>query len=264
MSALPLSKLPHDWESTRSTLHAYANAVGVVARAHAISHPKWWHISLTVVPTGLVSDPMPVPGGGRFWIRVDFVRHVAVVEQSDGSSHPISMADGLTATEFGDALIETVTRMGLEADYVKEKYASDEPRLYDAGHAAAFFAAVTSIEHNLQIHRSEIGASVGPIQVWPHGFDIAFEWFGAGGSQLNLGFYPAGRPYFYSNPWPFSDEMKIYPLPAPAIWHEGDWEGSILYYDELLETDDPSGRLLEYAKAVFDIAVPILSEEAAD
>ena len=41
-----------------------ARAVGVVPRAHAIAHPKWWHVSLEVRPTGLVTDPIPLPGGG--------------------------------------------------------------------------------------------------------------------------------------------------------------------------------------------------------
>lgn len=264
MTELPLQELPRDWEPTRSSLHAYANAVGVLARAHAIEHPQWWHISLKLVPTGLVTDPMAIPGGGRFWVRMDLIRHVAVVENSDGTSHEVAMAEGLTATEFGDALIGITADMGLEGEYLRDRFESDDPREYDRDHASAFFAALGSVEHNLQIHRSSIGLNTGPLQVWPHGFDLAFEWFGAGGSQLNLGFYPAGRSYFYSNPWPFPEELKVFPLPAPAAWHGGDWDGSILYYDDLMATDDPAGRLLEYARAVYDLAVPILSEKASD
>jgi hypothetical protein len=50
------------WERTRETLHLYSKAVGVVPRAHAEFHPKWWHISLKVRPDGLVTDNMPLPG----------------------------------------------------------------------------------------------------------------------------------------------------------------------------------------------------------
>ena len=263
MTAAPLQELPSDWEPTRSSLHAYANVLGVIARAHAVPHPQWWHISLKLVPTGLVTDPMAIPGGGRLWARMDLVRHMAVVETSDGSSHEVAMAEGLTATEFGDALIGIVADMGLEAEYLRDKFETDDPREYDPDHASAFFAALSSVEHNLQIHRSSIGLSTGPLQIWPHGFDLAFEWFGVGGSQLNLGFYPAGRAYFYSNPWPFPEELKVFPLPAPAEWHGGDWDGSILYYDDLMATDDPAGRLLQYAKCVYDLAAPILSEKAS-
>lgn len=264
MSGLPLLELPHGWEPTRLTLHAYANALGVLARAHAVSHPQWWHSSLKLVPTGLVTDPMAIPGGGRFWVRMDLTRHQTIVERSDGSSHELGMAEGLTATEFGNALIGIAASMGLEAEYLSDKFESSEPRAYDLDHASAFFAALGNIEQNLQVHRAAIGPKTGPIQLWPHGFDLAFEWFGAGGSQLNLGFYPAGRPYFYSNPWPFPHEVKDHLLPEPAAWHNGDWEGSIMYYDDLLQAADPAGRLLEYARAVYDLSVPLLSEKVAD
>ncbi len=78
-------------------------------------------------------------------------------------------------------------------------------------------------------------------------------------AQLNFGFYPAGRAYFYSNPWPFDAEaLTAAPLPGPAAWHTEGWEGSILYYDELLEMDDTPQKLLEYARAVHDVAAPTL------
>ena len=59
------------WESTKETLHWYSKAVGVVPRAHAEFHPKWWHISLKVQPDGLVTDNMPIPGGGIFSLKMD-------------------------------------------------------------------------------------------------------------------------------------------------------------------------------------------------
>ena len=256
MNSLPLLALPEDFEPTRATLHNYANAVGAVARAHAIPHPKWWHISLDVAPTGLVTDPMPLPGGGRFWLRMDLNEHVTLLETSNGSVERLSMKDGLTGSEFGDALLAMIGALGLEAEYAREKFESDEPRVYRPQAASAFFAALVNIEHDLQLHRVTLEGPIGPLQVWPHGFDIAFEWFGSGESQMNLGFYPAGRAYFYSNPWPFDGALTDEPLPAPATWHTGDWEGSILYYDELLATDDPEATLLEYARAVYDYATP--------
>ncbi len=79
-------------------------------------------------------------------------------------------------------------------------------------------------------------------------------------SQLNLGFYPAGRAYFYSNPWPFdSDKLLGSPLPHGAEWHTEGWEGTILYYDQLAGDPDAATKLAEFAKAVFDVASPTLS-----
>jgi len=79
-------------------------------------------------------------------------------------------------------------------------------------------------------------------------------------AQLNLGFYPRGRPYFYSNPWPFEgDALLPVELPYGASWHTDGWEGSVLYYDEVAGRPDGRERVLAYARAVFAAAVPTLS-----
>ncbi|MDJ0923149.1 MAG: DUF5996 family protein [Acidimicrobiia bacterium] len=269
---LPLTPLPDEWEATRATLHLYANAVGVIPRAHAVPNDRWWHISLKVRPTGLTTDTMPLPGGGTFQLRMDLRNHEVVLETSSGVRHALSMAAGLTGAEFGDQLVELVAKLGVEGDYAREKYANDEARVYDPAAAAAFFSVLVNIDHNLELHRSALEGPVGPLQIWPHGFDLAFEWFGTRTekyeehgetketpAQLNLGFYPEGRAYFYSNPWPFDLSLTEQALPGPAAWHTEGWEGSILYYDELLAAESPGELLLDYARAVFAAAAPTLS-----
>ena len=273
MTPLPLAPMPENWEPTRATLHLYANAVGVVARAHAVPHPKWWHISLKVRSTGLVTETMPLPGGGTFDLQMDLRTHEVVLETSTGERRTLSMKDGLTGSEFGGRLLALVAEFGLSGDYVTDKFESDDPREYSAADAATFFAALVNIHHNLEIHRLSLEGPIGPIQIWPHGFDVAFEWYGTKTashqengettelpSQINLGFYPAGRPYFYSNPWPFdADTLTVQALPTPAAWNTEGWEGSILYYDDLLATPDAAQTLLDYAKAVFEAAAPTLT-----
>jgi hypothetical protein len=122
-------------------------------------------------------------------------------------------------------------------------------------------------------HRNLLGGEVGPIQLWPHGFDLAFEWFGTRKevfeedgkvtehpSQLNLGFYPAGRAYLYSNPWPFEgDKLTDVELPSGAQWNTEGWEGSILHYDEIQVDPDATEAVLAYAKAVYAAAAPTLT-----
>jgi hypothetical protein len=104
--------------------------------------------------------------------------------------------------------------------------------------------------------------------VWPYGFDLAFEWFGARSetydgeelpAQLNLGFYPAGDPYFYSNPWPFDESLPGIPLPHGAAWHTEGFQGTMLPYHAVQSKADAADRLAEYARAVFDAAAPTLS-----
>jgi hypothetical protein len=268
----PLPALPEDWEPTRATLHAYAHAVGSIPRAHGITHPKWWHISLKVRPTGLVTDPIPLPGGDTLQARMDLRHHEIVVETSTAHSESFSMTEGMTGTEMGDALIAAAAELGLGGEYNRDKFEDSEPRVYDGDHALTYFRAVSIAERTFEIHRASLIGLVGPIQLWPHNFDLAFEWFGTRTvryeedgettehpSQINVGFYPRGRAYFYSNPWPFEKEkLTGQPLPHGAEWHLEGWEGTILYYDQVAGDPDGPQRVLEYARAVHEVASPTL------
>ncbi len=269
----PFPALPEDLEPTRATLHAYAHAVGVIPRTHAISHPKWWHISLQVQPHGLATESMLLPDGRSFWVRMDLHAHSTVIDVSDGSSHAIDMGAGLTATEFGDRLVAAVGELGLDGEYDRDRYVNDDPRPYDPAVAASYFDALVHIERTMEAHRSSLEGSVGPIQMWPHGFDLAFEWFGTRvekyeengemveyPSQLNFGFYPGGRAYFYSNPWPFDGpRLTSIALPHGAEWHTEGWEGTILYYDLLAGDPDGPAKLVEFGRAVHAAAAPTLT-----
>jgi hypothetical protein len=270
MLHLSLPPLSDHLEPTRATLHAYALAVGAVPRAHALPHPKWWHISLKMGPTGLTTDRMAYPGG-TFRVRMDLIAHDIVLETSRGGVTRLSMREGRTATEMGDGLTAAVADLGLEGAYARDKFESDDARPYDREVAAAYFGLLTTVEWILALHRASLEGDVGPLQVWPHGFDISFEWFGTrtvsreehgemlvAPAQLSLGFYPKGEAYFYSNPWPFEPALLDTPLPSGASWHTEGWQGTMLPHAEVAGRRDAAERVLEYARAVFAAASPTL------
>jgi hypothetical protein len=271
MASLP--QLPDDLEETRASLHAYAHAVGAIPREHAAFHPRWWHISLKVRPDGLVTEAFPLPDGGSAFIRMDLRSDLIVFATSHGDERDLPMNAGLTATEMGDALIAAASEFGLEGEYNREKFENDDPRVYDPAVASGFFDVLVAVDGVFTEHRNLLGGEVGPIQLWPHGFDLAFEWFGTRKevyeedgevtehpSQLNLGFYPAGRAYLYSNPWPFEGAKLIdVELPSGAQWNTEGWEGSILHYDEIQADPDATEAVLAYAKAVYAAAAPTLT-----
>jgi hypothetical protein len=268
--AVSLPPLTDSFEATRATLHAYAHAVGVIPRAHADAHDKWWHVSLKVTPRGLETDSMALPSGGTFKLRMDRHTHEVVVDAEQETR--IAMTDGLTGTEMGDHLIAAVAALGLAGEYNREKFENDDAREYDPAAAATYFEAAGRVDAVFKEHLTSLDGEVGQVQLWPHNFDLACEWFGTRvetyeeegvvteyPSQLNLGFYPEGRAYFYSNPWPFEgDKLLGTPLPHGAEWHTEGWEGSILYYDQLAGDPDGLTKLAEYARAVFDVASPTL------
>jgi len=267
-----LPKFPIDWEATRATLHAYSHGVSALARTHAPAHPKWWHASLKVLPNGLVTEAISLPDGGQLQARMDLSRHVVVLEPSRGDPLEFDMAAGATGTEFADRLIEAATGFGLSDGYTREKFENDEPRTYDRSHAATFWQALSNIHGVFEAHRQSLEGSVSPLQLWPHGFDLSFEWFGTkvetheedgevqeSPSQLNLGFYPAGEAYFYSNPWPFDKTLTATQLPHGAVWNTEGWQGTKLEYAGLVGDPDAAAKLGEYAEAVYKAAAPTLS-----
>lgn len=265
------------WESTRRTLHLYSNILGVVPRVHAEFHPKWWHISLKVQPDGLTTDSMALPGGGSFSLKMDLRNHQIVLSSSDGERREFSMREGLSASDLGNRVLGAVAELGLSGDYAREKFENDEPREYDAAIAENFRAALVSANHIFNQHRDTLSGEKGPVQLWPHGFDLAFEWFGTRvevyeehgkveryPSQLNLGLSPGEpnhpQPYFYSNPWPFEKALLLdKPLPSGARWFTAGWEGSILPYEALVGDSQAGERLFAFAQAVYKYAAPTLS-----
>lgn len=264
------------WQPTRDTLQLYAKAVGVVPRAHAEFDPKWWHISLKVIPDGLVTDDMALSDGGAFNIKMDLTRHMVILSTSQGLVREFDMTAGLSATEFGNEILSAVADLGLKGEYDRTRFENEEPRVYKPEDAKKYFTALKNADRIFKEHRASLSGEVSPVQLWPHHFDLAFEWFGTlmvvtgeGGeatqnpAQLNLGFSPGDdsytEPYFYSNPWPFeSDRLADKPLPQGARWFTVSWQGTMLPYAELVGDSQAEERLKGYAKAVYALSSPTL------
>ena len=271
MAALP--PMPEDWEDTRATLHAYAHAASALPRALIPAHDKYWHQAMTVEPDGLTTKPIPLAEGGSATVRMDLNTNEVVLETDGGFARTWPMNDGLSATKLGDDLIAAAAELGLDAEYDRERFENDEARPYDPEAAAAFYELLQAVVAVLEEHREGLDGEVSPIQLWPHGFDLSFEWFGSRveqyeedgktveyPSQLNLGFYPAGDPYFYSNPWPFDAEDLIdKPLPDGSEWYVEDWNGTKLPYREMIDDPTATDRLLDFARRVFAIVEPTLT-----
>jgi len=261
-----------NFEPTRRTLHLYSQAISVVPRAHADFHPKWWHVSLKVRPDGLVTEKVRLPGGGALQIKMDLRRHRAILFKDGELYWELGLAEGLASTEFGDQIIDTVAGLGLTGEYERDRFEDDGPREYDPDAAGRFLTALVKTDRIFKEHRATLDGEVSPVQLWPHGFDLAFEWYGTRveryeedgqvrefPAQLNLGFYPGGKPYFYSNPWPFeADQLLDKPLPEGAGWHTEGWSGTILPYEMLVNDGKAEERLKRYARAVYEICRPTL------
>ena len=265
----PFPRLDGDWEPTRAALHAYSRALCALPEGILPPHPAWWHTSLAVGPDGLRTGNLPLPGGGMAAGRLDLLRHRIALNSSSGETVSFDLREGRTAAEMADGLIAILRDWGLEGEYRLEELEGRAPLRYRPQAVAPFRRALANAAVAFESHRAGLPfREVGPVQFWSHGFDLSVEWFGTRQMeyegamhpvQINLGFYPNGdRPYFYSNPFPFAEEMSRNPLTV-GEWHDAEFRGSILYYDRVADRPDGRRLLKTFAAEVYRTARPALT-----
>lgn len=263
------------FEPTRQTLQLYSRVVTAVPRTHGEFHPKWWHVSLNVQPDGLITDNVALPDGCLLRLKMDLVEHDIILTVDGEVANMFGMAECRSSTAIAESVLSAVARLGLEGEYERERFENDDPREYDADKVGTFLTALVNADRIFKQRRAALSGEMGPVQLWPHGFDLAFEWFGTRmvgyeehgehqehPAQLNLGFFPGSpevAPYFYSNPWPFEADILLgEELPEGVSWHTERWQGTILPYETLVDDPGAEERLLAYAKRVFELSSPTL------
>ena len=267
-----------NWVPTRKTLHLYSHILDTVPRTHLEQHPKWWHISLNVKPNGMAGKEIDLPDGGKMYLFMNFKNHSIELYKDDVVFRSFDMTAELSGFKMGEEILSAVGELGLEGEYKRDRFENYDSREYDKVQAETFLQAVNEVAVVLEKHRGTLDNDPGPIQLWPHHFDMSFEWFGSKQvsyekngettyfpSQLNCGFSLGDAahpdPYFYSNPWPFAEEaLTDKELPHGAFWHLEGWQGTLLDYNVIADDSEGSGKLLDYAQAVYKLAKPTLLE----
>ena len=234
---MQLPSLPPDWMPTRASLQAYAQAVTAFPRAGAAQDPRWSHVAMDPHPVGFVTWPTPLADGSELVTVLDLERHVVTASAGDDVID-IDLTSGPSSRSVGDALMGLATSHGLDADVDVERFGSSESRSYDTAHAEAFLGASRAAVAALESVHDPLGGEVAGPHLWPHGFDVAAEWFsermvpygdGEASAQIAMGWYPSEESYVYVNPWPFRAEYEEIPLPAGAAWHRDGWDGAQLF-----------------------------------
>lgn len=262
------------WEPTRDSLHAYSKVLGAFARVLAKPHPQWWHVSLKLDHGLLWTDELD-PSGARLRLSLDLQQQMIRLHSPAGVAASVDLQSELTANELAAALIQAIHSFDLDPTLPLEQYENDEPRKYDARMAQSYLQALELVFQIQSAFRDGLPGRKGSVQLWPHNFDQAFEWFSermvepAGASrpspaQINFGFAPGdathAQPYFYSNPWPFPADLKRESLPSGAIWFDQGWTGSLLSYEILADLPEGQQMLKAYYQRIFDLAYPIISQ----
>ena len=279
MSADSAGRLPslEDWEDTRDTLHAYAQVISTIPRALAEPDSRWWHISLKLNGDLLWTDPMHPPTLDKQQLRLnmDLRNHRINIQVGQEFLASFEMVTAPSTAELIGLISKRLEDLGIKAGFAWERVHNDQPRKYDPDAAERYLAALKLVHKAQQETKAVLDGETGPIQLWPHNFDQAFEWFGTreiiqwqgekeirSRVQINFGFAPGDEshtnPYFYSNPWPFDPGFKSLQLASGARWFDGSWQGSILPYGSLVNDQHAGTSLIEYFLSVFNGTAPLL------
>jgi hypothetical protein len=265
-TVMQMPQIAPTWEPTRQTLQKYAHALTAAPRAAASADDRWSHVSMHPGPHGLSTAPISLGDGSQLVSTLDVARHqVLIAAQSDSLS--IALESGPSPASVGEAVSALATRHGTDIDADVSRYEDAQTQTYDPSDAASWFENTAwVVETFTEINASLSGEITGP-HLWPHGFDVATEWFspktvqvnGADASgQIAIGFYPAGDAYFYMNPWPYEASWADAPLPGDAVWHVEGWQGAKLMATDL-GGDTDRDLVIALARAVHDLTLDSLS-----
>ncbi|MCL1594599.1 MAG: hypothetical protein M3132_09635, partial [Actinomycetia bacterium] len=140
---------------------------------------------------------------------------------------------------------------------------------YDSAHAAVFLAVASSVVEAFDTINSSVPGEITGPHLWPHGFDIATEWYSPNmvdyegtptSAQIALGWYPSGDAYFYANPWPFEDAFLETELPAGATWNTEGWFGAKLDVADV-DREDGVATVVALGVSVHDAARNTLTDD---
>lgn len=246
--------------STVTAMQAYSRILGSIRGAQNEPHPRWWHASLQVTPEGFATGDFPL-GDSKGSLLLDPAGRVI---KGSGLNGDFEVALVGPASAVGR---EVLTQLGAPIDVDAERWDAVTVEEYDAAAAANYYEALLAVHETFAGFAAGIEGEVGPMNLWPHHFDIAFEWFSDAvevydeedgpkeySKQVGFGFSPGDegdpQPYFYANPWPFDEAFRQVELPNGASWHEEGWSGGFLPYTAVAEGG--SDLLTSFMRKVFE------------
>jgi Family of unknown function (DUF5996) len=283
MSDLP--DLPLEpWESTKETLHLWAQIVGKVRLAATPPQSHWWNAPLYVDTRGLTTRRLRSEGRD-FDISFDFVAHQLVVRTSRGELESFRFANELSVAAFYERLFAVLAGFGIEVEIKPEPFGvpvttpfavDTEHASYDREAVERFWQALRWIDWTLQEFAGWFCGKTSPVHLFWHGLDLAVTRFSGERAPelpnadrvtqeayshevISFGFWPGDRkvrePAFYSYTAPEPPGLADQPLrPEAASWQQpfGSSHLALLPYQEVRNSPDPREALLEFLESAYE------------
>jgi Family of unknown function (DUF5996) len=241
----------HNWTTTAKGLHQLTLLLGVLQRYWREAEPLHLEQALRVTPEGLVAEN----DLGSTKLTLNFQKGLLELDRQDKVlelSFSGANAEKLLTSILRELeLDETILRQALAEKGERLEF-SDEALMIDGGTAQSYGEILYRVFTALSRVKAQFLGSQSPLVVWPHHFDLSTLWFADEMDEhkphLNLGFAPFdsvhSEPYVYAYAYPMPDKFETLPLPKPAMWHLGPWQGMWIPFAELLKPENPE-RVIE-------------------
>ena len=254
-----------NWKPTLDTLQNYAKFIGKVRRALTPRQKHWSHVSLRVDASGVTTTAIPAPPQ-TFDMRLEFTTHRLVVNTSRGDQWATPL-EGQSPAHFMKVGLAALAGFGIEPDVDQSLFSSTRGGTYDQASVNRFWQALAQLDAIFKQFKGELRQETGPVQLWPHHFDLAMLWFSGrlvpgqdpdneeyADEQMNFGFVPGddsiSEPYFYITAYPLPDGLTKTRLPSDAYWLTEGFTGAIMPYAALVDSSNADHKLLDFFRTV--------------
>jgi hypothetical protein len=265
-----------EWQASRDTIQVYSQVLGAIRRALSPPQKHWWHISLRCGATGLTTTPIPA-GNVTFEILLDLTTHELNIATSDGDWWDMSLR-GQSTFDFLQEILEALRTLDITVPLDKSPFQERQRRQYDTTAIEDYWQAASQIDILLKQFKGELREECGPVQLWPHHFDLALRWYSGrlvpdtdpndpenADEQMAFGFSTGDggtpEPYFYITMYPWQDALAESALPPGATWHHEGWKGALLPYTVLTKRDAAKEDLLNFWRTVQQAGAALTREK---
>jgi hypothetical protein len=278
LPAMPLDQ----WESTKDTIHLYAQIVGKVKLALTPLKNQWWNVPLHPDARGLTTRLMR-QGQRSFRIDFDFVSHRLNLVTDASAPSGFELRDGLAVASFYERVMSLLAAVGVEVRIRSEPFGvpmttpfpeDREHAAYDPVAVERYWRIVTWIYWVFEGFASWFSGKASPVQLYWHSFDLAYSRFSGRNAPhdpdadavsreaydeevISFGFWAGDRsvrfPAFYSYTAPEPGGLTQQPLePRAARWEEvNGGHLALLPYEDLRHNDDPQRELLRFLESAY-------------
>ena len=268
------TKLPElnyqKFKSTKETIQLCAQLLSSIKGQFTPHQKNWEEFSLKIYAKGFTTTPIPVEtqnGIEALEFNLNFVEHKLKIFYN-GKRESVDLVQP-NIKSFTEKVLSKLSLYNIKPD-VDEKFLSEEQLSYNMDEVEKIWNAIRQIYFVLLEFKGKQLLETSNINFWAHHFDLAVLMFTGrlipgqdpenwdySREQLNFGFSLGdegiAEPYFYITAYPFPKDATIEKLPGHMYWQTEGWNGAVMKYSELLNSENSKIILSEFLEKVSGI-----------